>query len=666
MSSPSGPPVRRLTLLLLLLACGGDGAGPSNGGGPALAVTTLPDSIIAKVPAAGLRVEARRDGIVDTTFTGLVDLRLAQNPPGAQLLGDTARAVRGVATFPALRVTLPGAGYVVEATASGAAPGLSAPFAVLPTPVTGLRFVVAPIDEPAGDAMSPAVEVEAVDLAGDRAGTFMGTVTLSLLQNPGSDTLRGTLSRPLQNGVARFDNLALRVAAAGYQVRAVSAGLQNAVTPSFAVVGNVPARLRWAVQPGTTEAGAPITPDPAVELLDAWGNLSQVGAAQTVSLALVGAGAGLTRAISAVSSGSGATFGNVAVDSARAGLTLVAQAPGLVPDTSLPFTTTGRVYRSVSVGGTHECAVTTGDYVRCRGTNFFGELADGSAYLTSGLLTVQSGYPRRWRHFPAGEQLSCGLATSGGVYCYGNLGGTGPHQVPINITLPAAVDSVQVRGGDGCGLATAGAVICWAGNVAGVVAGLPPLRQLSVGRSYNCGLAADSTAYCWGILFIPALSPTPIFRSQPSAVPGALKFASVAAGYSLVCGLTGAGAAWCWGRNEAGQLGNGSQVADTVPQLVVGGHVFAQLAVGGGAVCALTSAGAAWCWGDNTFGSLGGGSQGGFSAVPVAVTGGHQFTQLSVGPASHPGVCGLDTGGRVWCWGVSTADQGVATPTPFE
>ena len=84
----------------------------------------------------------------------------------------------------------------------------------------------------------------------------------------------------------------------------------------------------------------------------------------------------------------------------------------------------------------------------------------------------------------------------------------------------------------------------------------------------------------------------------------------ISAGTDWTCALDSTGAAYCWGNNSSGSgdcaLGNGS-TASTAPVLVSGGHAFTQISVGTDSACALTNAGAAWCWGNNHFGQLGDG-----------------------------------------------------------
>jgi alpha-tubulin suppressor-like RCC1 family protein len=96
----------------------------------AFAVTLPPATTLAFSPGpaatmAGHRfpvitIEARDSrGERAISYGGTITLALAASPGGGALLGTTtAAALAGVATFPDLRITLPGSGYILEASAS--------------------------------------------------------------------------------------------------------------------------------------------------------------------------------------------------------------------------------------------------------------------------------------------------------------------------------------------------------------------------------------------------------------------------------------------------------------------------------------------------------------------------------------------------------------------
>ena len=91
-------------------------------------------------------------------------------------------------------------------------------------------FKVQPSLGTAGVPLSPAVQVEVRDAFGNPTA---GTVTLALQNNPGSDTLQGTLTASTVAGVASFPDLTLIKAAAGYTLHASVPGTPGAISQRF-------------------------------------------------------------------------------------------------------------------------------------------------------------------------------------------------------------------------------------------------------------------------------------------------------------------------------------------------------------------------------------------------------------------------------------------------
>jgi alpha-tubulin suppressor-like RCC1 family protein len=92
----------------------------------------------------------------------------------------------------------------------------------------------------------------------------------------------------------------------------------------------------------------------------------------------------------------------------------------------------------------------------------------------------------------------------------------------------------------------------------------------------------------------------------------------------------------------------------TTPAGVSGGQVFRSVRAGEGHTCGITSTGAALCWGSNGNGQLGSGTATKVVATPLAVAGGHTFTELDTG-RYH--TCGVTTLGEVRCWGYNGTGQ---------
>ena len=331
---------------------------------------------------------------------------------------------------------------------------------------------------------------------------------------------------------------------------------------------------------------------------------------------------------------------------------------------------TGKPFTSLAAGHGHTCGLTSGGTAYCWGSNWAGQLGDGtsgtdrtSPVAVSGGLTFTS--------LVAGSIHTCGLTSGGSAYCWGNnqYGQLGDGTI-TNRTYPVAVSGGRVFTSlvagalHTCGLTSGGTAYCWGINGDGrlgdgtyqdrttpvAVSGGQTFTSLVAGGYHTCGLVSGGTAYCWGNNWNSQLGDgTTDQRTTPMAVSGGLTFIRLVAGGYHTCGLTSGGTAYCWGNNQYGQLGDGSGANRTTPVAVSGGLSFTSLATGYGHTCGLPSSGSAYCWGNNGQGQLGDGTTD-QRTTPVAVSGGLAFTSLVAGVEGYY-TCGLTTGGTAYCWG---------------
>src|SRR5207245_3989421 len=149
-------------------------------------------------------------------FTGSVSAALGANPGGGTLSGTTpVAAVGGVATFVDLSINKTGSGYTLTAAASGFAPVTSSAFDITPGTATQLVFTVQPSTTVAGAPITPAVQVTALDAAGNAVPSFRGPVTVALGNDPGGSTLSGTTTVAAVGGIASFGDLTLGKTSSG-------------------------------------------------------------------------------------------------------------------------------------------------------------------------------------------------------------------------------------------------------------------------------------------------------------------------------------------------------------------------------------------------------------------------------------------------------------------
>jgi alpha-tubulin suppressor-like RCC1 family protein len=172
----------------------------------------------------------------------------------------------------------------------------------------------------------------------------------------------------------------------------------------------------------------------------------------------------------------------------------------------------------------------------------------------------------------------------------------------------------------------------------------PPAKAvvLSAGGNQTCVVQKDN-AKCWGKNNAGQLGDG---TNQDQNVPVAVtvlpdKLSTVGVGYLDACAVTSSGDIYCWG----------SPLADQFRISTQGG--FAAVAVGSMHTCGLTSGGAVLCWGANNFGGLGDGSTE-TRTTPVEVIG------LNSGVSSI--AAGVDFScavqkGAAKCWGSNDAGQ---------
>ncbi len=312
-----------------------------------VAFTTQPQTTQAGQTIPAMQVSALDDaGNVVTGFTGSITVALGANPGGGTLAGTTSvNAVSGVATFSTLSINNAGNGYTLTASASGLTGATSASFnitAAPPPPATHVAFTTQPQTTQAGQTI-PAMQVSALDDAGNVVTGFAGSIIVALGANPGGGTLAGTTSVNAVSGVATFSTLSINNAGNGYTLTASASGLTGATSASFNITAAPPppaTHVAFTTQPQTTQA-AQTMPAVRVSALDDAGNVV-TGFTGSITVALgANPGGGTLAGTTSVTAVSGvATFSTLSINNAGTGYTLVGSASGLTGATSTAFNIT--------------------------------------------------------------------------------------------------------------------------------------------------------------------------------------------------------------------------------------------------------------------------------------------------------------------------------------
>ncbi|MDD5224795.1 MAG: hypothetical protein PHE84_12495 [bacterium] len=284
----------------------------------------------------------------------------------------------------------------------------------------------------------------------------------------------------------------------------------------------------------------------------------------------------------------------------------------------------------ISAGYSHTCAITTEGKIKCWGSNYAGQLGDGTIDEKHIPVNV-SGLSENVIDVSAGTDITCALTEKGGVKCwgensYGSLGignDSGPQLCSPNSNdkIPCSTSPQNVT------------------NLRSEV------KAISSGYSHICVVFNEGALQCWGSNHSGQLGTEDNLRKDiPTAVSGLSKDVSaVSCGFQHTCALLISGQVKCWGKNEEGELGNGTNENSNVPKDVKGlSKPITQICTGSTMSCALDDGGAVWCWGNGNNSTY---------IVPGLES---DVLQIACGD-NHQ--CVLTESGGVQCWGYNSSSQ---------
>lgn len=209
----------------------------------------------------------------------------------------------------------------------------------------------------------------------------------------------------------------------------------------------------------------------------------------------------------------------------------------------------------MSVGDSHTCIVRQSGKVSCWGSNFSGELGDGTLN-TSNVPVDAMGITTAIGVSAGGSQtvdFSCAVIQGGGVMCWGyghdgEMGNGASFKSVVPVTVETAIPS---DAGD------AGLM-----NVADVT-------TVSCGDTFACAVRVNGSLWCWGNDFDGELGNNST-TSTNVAVPGSTltTVSNLSAGAGVGCAVQSS-QLYCWGSNVVGQIGDGTTNNSLVPVTVV-------------------------------------------------------------------------------------------------
>lgn len=333
--------------------------------------------------------------------------------------------------------------------------------------------------------------------------------------------------------------------------------------------------------------------------------------------------------------------------------------------------------------GNSTCVVRNGG-VKCWGSNFAGQLGDGTTTPRTSPVDVV-GLQAGVVSIAVGIGSACALMGSGGVRCWGDNAsgqlGDGTQisrHTPVEVVgLGAPATSISVGWGHACAVTVVGGAKCWGNNASGALGDgttttrstpvevFPPgsaVTEISAssarssrGDTFSCAVKKSGAVSCWGKQDVTpegyALTPHDVDGLDPATMVGA--------GVDGACEVTTAGAVTCWGQGPR-------NIGAAEPHPIALRTKAVAVASNDRFACVLLVDGSLTCWGDNALGELGDGTM--TSDDPTCrkcrvlpVTG-----VLGIG-GSHPRAvamaigqvygCALLENGGVKCWGLNDGGQ---------
>lgn len=327
-------------------------------------------------------------------------------------------------------------------------------------------------------------------------------------------------------------------------------------------------------------------------------------------------------------------------------------------------------------------ALSANGELRSWGSNYFGELGDGSTLQREQPQLIGTGYSQ----VRVNGASVFALKDDGSLWAWGSnlYGQLGVGSSDYSLAVPALVGSAfkEVVAGFAChfGIKTDQTLWGWGANANGelgdggsadrsspvqigsdfvaVVSGSGDNTAENPIICYTLALKSNGDLWAWGSNAQGQLGDgTTSPRNTPT--PIGTGFREIKVGANASYGIKQDRTLWSWGANNYGQLGDGSVTQRNTPAQVAA-DIEAVYPVGA-SVFAIKTDGSLWAWGNNAQGQLGDGSME-MRTTPVRIgTGFSGIVRLS-----DWSVYGLQADGSLWAWGSNARGElGDGTTTSY-
>jgi hypothetical protein len=297
-----------------------------------LTFTTQPSNTVAGTaisPAVHVTLVDTFGNVVIGDVADSVTLTLASGTDPSFTGGGPVTVSGGVATFPAIKLTVAASGYTLSAaTTAGVFTALSNPFAVTPGPVTSLGFNPDPPSNTVAGVAIPGTETVTEYDQFHNVVTTDNTSTISLVADGPAAFIPSPAPATVSGGVAAFsDDLFLDTAGSYTLAASTSASaLVSADSQMFTVAAATGNSLTFTPAPGNIQSGQSLG-NVTVTEYDNFGN--QVLSDNSTSVTLTAGSCGGTALGTGVLTGGVVTFNaSLQFNTAASNITLTAVAAG--------------------------------------------------------------------------------------------------------------------------------------------------------------------------------------------------------------------------------------------------------------------------------------------------------------------------------------------------
>lgn len=176
-------------------------------------------------------------------------------------------------------------------------------------------------------------------------------------------------------------------------------------------------------------------------------------------------------------------------------------------------------FTRVAAGQRWACGLTSAGAAYCWGYNQLGALGGGTGEYSESAVPVSGGHV--FTSISLGSGHACGLTTSGKAYCWGrnHYNQVGTTTAPAVVDAPIAsapaltFTKLVATAWSTCGVATDGRIYCWGENTSGQLGSETPYStsqtpvpvfgtqryaDVVLGNMHGCGLTTSGAVYCWG------------------------------------------------------------------------------------------------------------------------------------------------------------------------